>query len=271
VTAELTNDWHYLRLRTETSQFCDDSLVTEDMDGGSFISLEKEKRHFFKVLGGDVAQQLVELFTAKYKDNLEYFADTKFELEFSSHSAADFDDKQRFVMDDQLDATNTAVAELSETGRKLPSDLPLEDEYLFVQAMRWVDKLSSGTAVSGHPPRKRSGKDERQRRKSSDSAHKKKWSVEIISKLSLHHQYDQDSCLNLEPLGVRKLGRELNCSASVVSEFFKREFDDYKSYAQMCRNAGLLAKAISMLRGELRPSILNQRLPGNDGRDIPDR
>jgi len=96
-------------------------------------------------------------------------------------------------------------------------------------------------------------------------------SAEIISKLTLHHQYDQDSCLNLEPLGVRKLGRELNCSASVVSAFFKREFGDYKSYAQMCRNAGLLAKAISMLRGELRPSILNQRLPGNDGRDVPDR
>jgi len=109
------------------------------------------------------------------------------------------------------------------------------------------------------------------RHSTGDRPKKKTWSPEIISKLTLHHQYDQDSCLNLEPLGVRELSGELNCSASVVSEFFKREFDGHKVYVGMCSDAGRLATAIRMLRGEIRPSILNQGLPGNDGRDVPDR
>ena len=100
---------------------------------------------------------------------------------------------------------------------------------------------------------------------------KKDWSGSITSQLTLHHQYEQGSCLILEPLGVREIHRKLGCPVSVVSDFFKRHFDGHKMYVRMCRDAGTLAKGISILRGDIRPSILFRALPGNDGRDVPDR
>ena len=85
--------------------------------------------------------------------------------------------------------------------------------------------------------------------------------VKIIAGLTEHHKFDGDSCLNLEPINVNKFADSIDVAGSTVSKFLKDSFDGFGKYkGHFCRNATTLTVAIQMLRGELPPTMLFNRI-----------
>src|SRR5262249_26775357 len=66
----------------------------------------------------------------------------------------------------------------------------------------------------------------------------------LIAALTAHHQYESGSCLNLEPTANNELARQADVAPSTASAFFKKEFDGYRKYRAICRNAGRLADSL---------------------------
>jgi hypothetical protein len=89
--------------------------------------------------------------------------------------------------------------------------------------------------------------------------------TKIIAALTAHHQFDNGSCLNLEPIGNNKLARQALVSGGSVSNFITKAFKGRAAYRAICRNAGRLADSIKALRGELSPHELYGRQPPGEG------
>ena len=89
----------------------------------------------------------------------------------------------------------------------------------------------------------------------------------IIGGLNAHHQYDNGSCLNTDPIQVGKFAEQIGVSKSVVSVFLKAEFGKpgYLNYQRACRDVANLASSLRILNGELTPKMLNNSLGNNDG------
>jgi hypothetical protein len=113
------------------------------------------------------------------------------------------------------------------------------------------EQIDSGVASSGPandpapPPRKPKRSTERGEAR-----------VKIIAALIKHHQYANDSCLHLEPIGNNELARQIEVSESSVSRFFEKEFKGHSKYQAICTNASQLVIALKMLNGEYSPHIL---------------
>lgn len=85
--------------------------------------------------------------------------------------------------------------------------------------------------------------------------------AKIISGLTAHHKYDNGSCANLDPINVSEFAKSIGVSKSTVSDFLKDRFGGFAKYRGFfCKDAKTLATSISLLRGELPPSILYNRI-----------
>jgi hypothetical protein len=78
----------------------------------------------------------------------------------------------------------------------------------------------------------------------------------LIDALTSHHQYENGSCLNPEPIGNNDLALMANVSRSTASEFFKREFRGHSKYKLLCRRSGDLVVALKLLNNEFPPYML---------------
>lgn len=78
----------------------------------------------------------------------------------------------------------------------------------------------------------------------------------LIAALTAHHQYQNGSCLSLEPMGNNELARRARVSRSTASAFFQREFGGYEGYFQVCADKGRLIGALRLLNGEVTPRLL---------------
>jgi hypothetical protein len=83
----------------------------------------------------------------------------------------------------------------------------------------------------------------------------------IIPALAKHHQYENGSCLNHEPIVGNELARIAKVGKGTVNRFFNRAFNDgekggYAKYKRACRDQGKLVTSLKLLLGEVTPSIL---------------
>lgn len=122
----------------------------------------------------------------------------------------------------------------------------------------------------GEIARKRSGK--RTGRKKSTV--KGEARTKLIAALTKHHEYEEGSCGNTDPIGVNELASVgfADVSPSTASEFFNREFKNgekggHAAYLRLCCEPGLLSKAMKLLRGEQSPGILLSQLKNEPGQE----
>lgn len=83
----------------------------------------------------------------------------------------------------------------------------------------------------------------------------------IISALAKHHKYDNGSCGNFVPIGVRELERLAVVGKATASDFFSAKFNNgerggHAKYQIACRERGKLVDSLKLLLGEFPPSIL---------------
>lgn len=90
----------------------------------------------------------------------------------------------------------------------------------------------------------------------------------IIAALTAHHQYDNGSCLNTEPIENNQLARNAKVSKSRVSEFFKEKFEGHAKYKVICQDVTSLVAALKLLNDEFPPHLLFGRNPPGEG--VPD-
>jgi hypothetical protein len=79
----------------------------------------------------------------------------------------------------------------------------------------------------------------------------------LVAALTKHHQYADDSCLNLEPIGNNALARLAKVGKQTASHFFEKAFKGHRKYSAFCRSdaAGLVA-ALKLLNDEFAPHDL---------------
>ena len=97
--------------------------------------------------------------------------------------------------------------------------------------------------------------------------------AKLIAALTEYHNYAEDSCLNLEPVGNNELARKADVDPSTASAFFNKEFSKrekggHANYKVICRNAGRLAESLKALNGEFSPhDLYGRRPPGENDHD----
>jgi len=91
--------------------------------------------------------------------------------------------------------------------------------------------------------------------------------AKLIAALSKHQEYQNGSCLNLDPIGVNALARLADVSPGSASKFFTDKFQGHDKYKIICLDAGRLADALKALNGDFAPHELYGRRPPNEGRD----
>ena len=84
--------------------------------------------------------------------------------------------------------------------------------------------------------------------------------LKTIAALSAHHQYDGESCLNLEPIGVGTLAKLAQVSVGTVTNLLWEAFDGSKGssmgfvkYKRACQLKNLLIERLKSLNGDTRP------------------
>lgn len=106
--------------------------------------------------------------------------------------------------------------------------------------------------------------------KSKKSTVKGEARAKLIAALSLHHKYQEGSCLNTEPIGCNELARQAQVSQGSATPFFKAEFKGYSAYKVVCRDPGRLAESLKVLNGEFSPQELYGRNPPGESADDGD-
>ncbi len=91
--------------------------------------------------------------------------------------------------------------------------------------------------------------------------------TKIIAALNKHHKYQEDSCLNQDPIGGNVLVGKAKVSKSSVSRFFKKEYDGYRKYKRVCRDTGTLIDSLKVLNQEMSPRHLFSRNPPGEASD----
>lgn len=124
--------------------------------------------------------------------------------------------------------------------------------------VRWLNR--SGCGESPQPP-DTAAKAIRPKRSTKNGDGQEK----LIAALTLHHDYDNGSCLNPIPVGNNELARLAQVSPSTASAFFKREFDSHRRYQALCRDKHGLNFGLKRLNGEFPGSYLYGRTPPGEG------
>jgi hypothetical protein len=100
------------------------------------------------------------------------------------------------------------------------------------------------------------------RRHAKGNAHEK-----LISGLLSHHEYDNGSCGNFEPIRNNELADRLKVPRPTVSDFFGRVFDGHQAYVAACLDrTRLCAKLKILARDYTDIPTYGRNLPG-EGRD----
>ena len=89
----------------------------------------------------------------------------------------------------------------------------------------------------------------------------------LVAALTKHHKYEEDSCLNQDPIGCNVLAKEVKVSQSTASLFFKKEFKGYDKYCSLCHNLTKLIAALKMLNQEFSPYLLYGSKPSGEGEE----
>lgn len=89
--------------------------------------------------------------------------------------------------------------------------------------------------------------------------------AKLIAALTKHHQYADDGCLNLEPIGNNELARLAGVSESTASAFFNTQFDGHTRYRAVCGDATRLVLALKLLNQEFAPHHLYGSKPPDEG------
>ncbi len=80
--------------------------------------------------------------------------------------------------------------------------------------------------------------------------------IKLIAALTKHHEYADDGCLNLEPIGNNELARQVGVDRATASAFFKKEFEGHTRYRALCGDATGLVAALKLLNQEFSPHHL---------------
>jgi len=84
----------------------------------------------------------------------------------------------------------------------------------------------------------------------------------LIPALTLHHNYADGGCLNLDPISISRLARLAAVAKSSASRFFKAEFTRWAHYHYLClKNSRGLARKIGELNGDHAPRLLYGTTP----------
>jgi hypothetical protein len=135
---------------------------------------------------------------------------------------------------------------------------PADDE---LNALRERVKESPGEENAETAKRKGSKRPKRSTQRGEGEA-------KLTSALTKHHQYAEDCCMNLEPVGNNELARLAGVWPSTASAFFEKKFKGYVKYRVVCRDAGRLLESLKALNGDFAPHHLYGRRPPNeDDRD----
>jgi len=92
----------------------------------------------------------------------------------------------------------------------------------------------------------------------------------LIAALTLHHKYENGSCLNWEPVGCNQLAELAKVSGSTASEFFAKKFKGWGEYKRFCQNEVKILGSLAQLNGEMTPAVLFNRLPDEHADAEPD-
>ncbi|MBX7168602.1 MAG: hypothetical protein K1X74_19860, partial [Pirellulales bacterium] len=104
-------------------------------------------------------------------------------------------------------------------------------------------------------------------RKSKRSTERGEGRTKLIAALTKHHNYAEDGCLNLEPIGNNALARLAKVDQATASAFFKKQFQGHRKYKAICTNNETLVAALKLLNGEFTPHLLyGGRPPDEDER-----
>jgi len=85
-------------------------------------------------------------------------------------------------------------------------------------------------------------------------------SQKCVAGLVLHHRYDRDEELNLEPVKVNAFASTVGVSPAMVSTFFQKKFGGHAKYRMVCKNAVTLENSLKLLCGDVTPSIFHRNL-----------
>lgn len=97
--------------------------------------------------------------------------------------------------------------------------------------------------------------------------HGLKWTEKqtlIISALVRHHEYENKTCMNFDPIDQNQAAQRLEISSGTFTTFWEKAFSNngkkgtYKVYQQFCMSGDLLNKAIEMLTDGIMPGIFRQ-------------
>ena len=98
--------------------------------------------------------------------------------------------------------------------------------------------------------------------------------AKIIAALTLHHEYQDGSCLNQSPIGSNELARAAHVTGSTASKFFNDKWgkkingkkkNGHRRYQTICQSSANLIASLKLLNGDFIPNILLNRLPSDNG------
>jgi hypothetical protein len=91
--------------------------------------------------------------------------------------------------------------------------------------------------------------------------------AKLVAALTMHHNYADGSCLNLEHIGNNELARMADVSISTASAFFKKQFDGHSKYRAICTDVTRLVAALKLLNQEFSPHLLFGAKPPGESED----
>ena len=131
------------------------------------------------------------------------------------------------------------------------------------RASDWADICRlAGRIIQAHlesPSQQKAEKSvEKRKRKNARPNGKTELQELIIAGLCVHHKYNSDAPMHLNPIASVKLATSVKCATSTVSQFFKVNYRGYKNYCRQCTNEEVLRTSLALLRGDLSPHRLSQ-------------
>ena len=123
------------------------------------------------------------------------------------------------------------------------------------------DLRSTLRADSGSPGHKKDRANQRssgRKRGARKAGNRTDSDLKIISALTEHHEYADDSCIKSEPISFKDLAEKAGVAKSTVSLFFNKHFNKkvpggYQRYKQVCISIDNLIIALKLLNNEFTP------------------
>ena len=113
-----------------------------------------------------------------------------------------------------------------------------EEEYLLLPFDEVKDLLADESAFDGGDP---------PTVKPKRSTERYEAQTKLIAALTMHHQYAEGGCLNLEPVSGNELARMAKVSNSSASRFLKKYFGSHSKYRAACQDKHRLIDRLKTL------------------------